>query len=267
MCVTQVIGILVCFFGLSAGVLAEVYKGFCDNDVATLLGVLAFGIPAVSLVASLCMRLKPSEPAARHTQRSDSASHRATSLEMSTPGEPAPPLFSKLQYEVRTRGALIVVVLIIAVIGASSITNAVSPTSPPFGFAVAAVALLGLYIALPACPLGVVAAATAPCRPSSAEPSPSGVGAVAVAPDATPLLDADNSKPREHGTSLNLIETMQTLDYWLIFVAFMCCIGASISSLDNLDRIVDSKSTAAAGATLNTIKVGATVVVSWSHAR
>ena len=93
--------------------------------------------------------------------------------------------------------------------------------------------------------------------------STNGQVAVRVNGSASGDSQAAATVPLENTLEFPLLTTLKTLDFWLLFVAFMCCIGASVSSLDNLDRIVDSKASALSSKGWRTaIKVGSTGIFS-----
>lgn len=285
-CLAQIIGIMVCFFGLSAGIFSQIFKGFCGGDVTTLLAVLALGIPVTGFAAASVMTLVPRAEvlAAQRRARSGSATLAVDGFGGSDPmGEPRAPVevydpLSPAEFTARTHTALGIVVLMILVIGGSSVVNAVDSSSPPFAFAVALVVLLGVYTLIPFMPLRLLQVVTLGSHRGGA----AGLTEMDAAA-SSPLLgkegvtgptagtDADEgggtqssaSVPLENTLESPLLTTLRTLDFWLLLLAFMCCIGASVASVDNLDRIVDSKASPTSSKQWRSaIKVGSTGIFS-----
>lgn len=315
----KVVGILVCFFGLSAGVFALVYKAFFRGNVQGLMGCLAVAPAAVALAGGFVVNTQPPRRTPpRLVLDSDGA---AVPAAPTAADEAETRAFTK-----RTRLALALVLLVICGVGASDLVGAVDTSVPvrPFAYVVFAVLLCFTLL-----PCGTTLASWAPKRrglmahsdtPAGAwdestsvpesqrrlldDPSASGTGgeslnsgvrfsgsvtvsgptgklsrvrdssAAAVdsigsgygltsgsGPSSSPkLVDSASTVIDMSVQESPLRQSVQQLDYWLLSFVFLVCIGASASTIDNLDRIVDSKS--AQGVNHHSIKVGATSVFS-----
>lgn len=225
----QIMGTLVCFFGLSAGVLSLVFKGLCHRSVVSLMGVLASVLPLLALCSSVCMTVTPRSSDTFHHSKAD-------------------PLHASY-FKRRTRLALVLVSTVIVVIAVDDLGDAISPSFPPsFWFCVAVIVLLGSYVLLPCGTPQLMFRGHQRSQSLTASASLLKVGIDEPERGSPPASVRSSSSlsiappTRLEVHSPTLLQCFRKLEYWLLFAAFFVCIGASISSLDNLDRIVDSKS-------------------------
>lgn len=73
---------------------------------------------------------------------------------------------------------------------------------------------------------------------------------------------ADSSADTSKGRDMTLVEALRTPELWLLFVCFMCGVSAGITVLDNMDQIVNSKSSKADDESHSSLKTAAVALFS-----
>jgi MFS family permease len=217
----KVVGVLVAFYGLSAALFTQVYDGFVDHDVDTFFLVMAITCGSVPILFStIVVRSGWTETPQAREQLS-----RLTGAQAFT--------------------AVIIVYILVATL-LEQLTSA-SPTLLAAGcFAVLALVCLlpigmGALYVVPAAIEGKSAAGDASPNSSDVSDEEQRVSLQVASQLHDKLMDgesgvdsgggdgADTAKP----VALSVKETLQTLDFWLLWFIFLCCIGSGIMAINN----------------------------------